>query len=142
MTLFEQFVRNFGKWSVESSCDVGDLPFIDDIKRFLNEAGGEVSDGYHTFNELYEHRHALFINVVLAHADKAFKTRKNHKGETFEGWFILGFDSAYGQLTYHLPDSYWDCAVVKEVESNSTYDGHTVDDVLKRLLLLSEVSKL
>ncbi len=38
MTLFEQFIRNFGKWSVAESCDVRDLPFIDDIKRFLDKA--------------------------------------------------------------------------------------------------------
>lgn len=50
MTLFEQFIRNFGKWSVVESCKVKDLPFIGEIKRFLDEvekrgiAAGEVSD--------------------------------------------------------------------------------------------------
>ena len=38
MTLFEQFIHNFGKWSVAELCDVRNLPFIDDIERFLDKA--------------------------------------------------------------------------------------------------------
>ncbi len=99
---------------------------------------GEVSDGYHTFNELYEHRHVLFINVVLAHSDKAFKTWKNQEGEKWEGWFILGINTKHGQITYHIPQIYWPYVNVKEVERNTDYDGHSADEVLARLLLLSK----
>ena len=98
----------------------------------------DVSDGYHTFDELYLHRHVLFINVVLSHRDMAFKTWKNDRGEKWEGWFILGLNTQYGQITYHLPESYWGNVLVNEVECNSDYDGHSGDDVLARLLLLSE----
>lgn len=114
-------------------------PQIDPIEFEIShkEVGGETSDGYHTFNELYEHRHALFINVVLAHHDIAFKTWKNDKGEVWDGWFILGMNTAYGQITYHLPESYWERIPVNEVERNSDYDGHTDKDVLERLNLLA-----
>ncbi len=96
---------------------------------------GDVSDGYHTFNELYEHRHLLFINVALAHKANAFKTWKNHKGEEWEGWFILGINTKFGQITYHLPEQYWPLNV-KEVESNADYDNHQSGDVLDRLYAL------
>lgn len=98
---------------------------------------GDVSDGYHTFNELYEHRHVLFINVVMAHRDNAFKTWKDHKGEAWEGWFILGINTKHGQVSYHLPKDYWPLVNVQEIERNSLYDGHTVENVLVRLSLLS-----
>jgi hypothetical protein len=41
MALFEQFIRNFGRWSVVENCEVKDLPFIDDIERFLDKADVE-----------------------------------------------------------------------------------------------------
>lgn len=37
MTLFDQFIKDFGKWSVAKACKIEDLPFIIDIKRFLDE---------------------------------------------------------------------------------------------------------
>lgn len=103
------------------------------------EDKGNISDGYHTFNELYEHRHALFLNLVKCHKDKAFKTWKNKEGERWEGWFILGLNTTYGQISYHLPGDYWATIDVKEVERNTNYDGHTSNDVVIRLLkMLSE----
>ncbi len=101
---------------------------------------GQVSDGYHTFDELYEHRCLLFLNVVKAltdHRDRTFKTRRNQDGEEWSGWFILGMNTDYGQITYHLPDKYWDMADVREVERNTDYDGHTSYDVAARLLDLA-----
>jgi len=92
-----------------------------------------VSDGYHTFGELYEHRDLLFLNLVVANSAIAFKTRLNDAGEAWEGWFILGMNTEFGQITYHLPEKYWDAAEVKEIERNFDYDGHTPDDVLERL---------
>ncbi len=94
---------------------------------------GGVSDGYHTFDELYAHRHVLFINVVLAHRENAFKTWKDDKGETWHGWFILGINTAFGQVSYHLPEGYWQLVDVEEIERNTGYDGYTPSTVLMRL---------
>lgn len=96
------------------------------------EVGG-VSDGYHTFNELYEHRHLLFLHLVASNKKDAFKTWKDDKGELWEGWFILGLNTKHGQITYHLPERYWLDAEVVAIEHNSDYDGHTAQDVLERL---------
>ena len=93
----------------------------------------EVSDGYHTFRELYEHRHLLWMNLIQANKARAFKTRKNQEGEEWHGWFIAGMNTDYGQVTYHLPSELWDKLNVPEVERNRDYDGHTSSDVLARL---------
>lgn len=96
-----------------------------------------VSDGYHTFGELYDHRNLLFLNLALANPAIAFKTRLNDKKEAWEGWFILGINTEFGQITYHLPDEFWIAAGVKEIEYNFDYDGHNSDDVCNRLSLFA-----
>ncbi len=93
----------------------------------------DVSDGYHTFKELYEHRCLLWMLVLHSQREQAFKTRKNDKGEEWDGWFIAGLDSDYGQMTYHLPMALWDKLDVAEYERNIDYDGHTSSDVIHRM---------
>jgi len=98
---------------------------------------GDTSDGYHTFNELYEHRHALFALVLTGYLRSAWKTWRNQDREIWEGWFIAGMDTIHGQISYHLPAEWWErLPDVPEIERNATYDGHSSDDVLKRLRLL------
>lgn len=94
---------------------------------------GEISDGHHTFNELYDHRNLLFLNLITANPEISFKTWLNDKKEREDGWFILGMNTEHGQITYHLPDKFWDMACVKETEYNFDYDGHTSADVCERL---------
>ena len=109
---------------------------------------GETSDGYHTFNELYAHRGALFLAVARLLQDKAeevyggtehelpvWRSKLHHDGTMFPGWFILGIGKAPGeQITYHLPIGDWDraCFAVT-LDHAPAFDGHTSDDVLARL---------
>ena len=95
-----------------------------------------VSDGYHTFDELYTHRTALWALILTCNKEIAFKTKLNDMGEQLGGWFIAGLNTGHGQLTYHLPDSLWDTLDVREVERNADYDGHTSADVIERIKLL------
>jgi hypothetical protein len=97
------------------------------------QAMGEVSDGYHTFNELYDHRNALFVALCHAHPFAAFKTLRDDKGEQWDGWFIAGLQTPAGQVTYHMPLEWWDRVKVEELICNEGYDGHTSADVLQRL---------
>ncbi len=94
----------------------------------------EVSDGFHTFGELYTHRCKLFALLMVVCDGNAFKTRRNAEGEMWDGWFIGGMNTPFGQITYHLPDEMWAMLpTVREVECNAGYDGHTSNDVLQRL---------
>ncbi len=102
---------------------------------------GEVSDGYHTFNELYEHRHTLYIalcRALLANSCRSisiWRSKLHSDGSSYEGWFILGIHEEKGkQITYHLPLSKWEeMDFVVTLEKAPEYDGHTPQDVLERI---------
>ena len=97
-----------------------------------------VSDGYHTFMELYDHRTMLWILVLKHYKDQAFKTRLDDNGSSMDGWFIAGLNTEFGQLTYHIPEIYWDYLDVQQLDRNASYDGHNSEDVLNRLAALVE----
>ncbi|NCC41670.1 MAG: hypothetical protein EOM21_20095 [Gammaproteobacteria bacterium] len=96
---------------------------------------GKISDGYHTFDELYEHRHALFIalaNKCLG----SWKSRQHADGTMFDGWFIAGIETPKGSATYHLPLRLFDKLYCVELDYAPEWDGHTSDDVIERLYSL------
>lgn len=107
----------------------------------------EASDGYHTFDELYDHRIALFIalcrmidnsNYEKEGTEKfihVWRSKLHSDGTSFEGWFILGIGKEKGdQITYHLPLSKWEETNFAETLDHApAWDGHTPADVLKRL---------
>lgn len=101
----------------------------------MSEDKGNVSDGYHTFNELYEHRNTLFAYLLLLNKERAWKTLRNQNGEKWPGWFIAGMDTDHGQVSYHMPIEWWVILSVREKERNDDYDGHTSQDVLDRMML-------
>lgn len=134
--------------------EIGKLSYQSDPKhvgKLVNVAGiihsddkkkNHVTDGYHTFDELYEHRHALFIALCnnLAKEESADVWRSlNHADDTpmFEGMFIMGINTEQGdQISYHLPIEMWDYvnSHVQSVGKPPEWDGHTSEDVIKRLL--------
>ncbi len=97
---------------------------------------GAISDGYHTFDELYEHRCRLFIVVCMFFRDISWCSKKHSDGSEWPGWFILGLvHEKSGQITYHLPEKHWEkvSAVIKVLDKAPEWDGHTSQDVLNRL---------
>jgi hypothetical protein len=104
-----------------------------------------VCDGYHTFDELYEHRIVLYIALCTFARTYAevWCSQKHSDGSEWEGWFILGIGKNKGeQITYHIPMKYWnDVRTFADVlEEAPEFDGHTSDDVLNRIKLFSVVS--
>ena len=73
---------------------------------------GEISDGYHTFNELYAHRSALFLALLKSHGG-GWAAEKHNDGTMHEGYFIAGMEIGGQQISYHLPIALW--AVVEAV---------------------------
>ena len=93
---------------------------------------GRISDGYHTFDELYEHRSLLFLCLCrsLSHKIDVYKA----KDPNADGWFVVYLMFESGQISYHIPDKYWSLLDdIDIVEYGSVYDSHTADDVLDRL---------
>jgi hypothetical protein len=97
----------------------------------------EISDGYHTFTELYDHRITLFIALCKALKDKEYiwRSQLHSDGSNIDGWFVLGIRDLPGkQMTYHLPNERWDeTNFVEERKKAPEFDGHTSQDVLERL---------
>jgi hypothetical protein len=107
----------------------------------VTEINGETSDGYHTFNELYEHRHALFILLAQLLPDRlVWRSLTHSDGSRIEGWFVLGIFMQKGyQITYHLPMIYWNgCTFAQILDKAPEFDKHTSKDVLERLGKLSQ----
>ena len=95
---------------------------------------GNLSDGYHTFNELYHHRAILFSVICNSMPDKAWKSKLHDTGDMFDGMFIVGIETPEGQATYHYDiDPYWDMFKVKELEKAPKWDGHTPQDAIDRI---------
>lgn len=105
----------------------------------MPEVTAQTSDGYHTFQELYDHRHALWAVILQNYRSRAFKTRQSKDGRETPGWFIAGLSFPFGQLTYHMPEEWWaKLYSITTLTSNEGYDGHTSADVLKRLSRLND----
>ncbi len=100
---------------------------------------GEVSDGYHTFNQLYHQRAILFATIVNQNKNLAWKSYKHSDGNyCFDSngeWFIVGIDTPEGSYTYHYQKEYWDYFECKELDCGKEWDGHTEEDVTRLLSL-------
>ena len=92
-----------------------------------------VFDGYHTFKELYDHRHALFI-ALLSVVDNGWKSLKHSDGSSFEGYFIAGIELKGKMISYHLPNELWAYVHATPLDFAPGWDGHTPADVVERLL--------
>ena len=101
---------------------------------------GELSDGFHTFNSLYEQRMILFAALVKAYKDKAWKSYRHEDGEYCfgGGWFIVGIDTPKGSYTYHYENKYWDMFDCIDLPRAKHWDGHTEADAETRLMSLPE----
>lgn len=98
---------------------------------------GDMSDGYHTFNELYHHRAILFSVICNTFKERAWKSKKHDTDDMYDGMFIVGIETPEGQATYHFDiEPYWDMFKVKELPNAPKWDGHTPEEAIRRISLL------
>lgn len=111
---------------IEATCKVA---HIDDIS--------DLSDGYHTFRQLYHQRMMLFAALVRQNRDRAWKSLRHEDGELCfgGGWFIVGIDTVEGSYTYHFEDNYFNLFDCVELERGKHWDGYTEKDVTRLLSL-------
>lgn len=115
---------------MKAICEIAGVNEIDD-----------VSDGFHTFRQLYYQRMMLFATIVKCNKDKAWKSLRHEDGELCfgGGWFIVGIDTPEGSYTYHYEDNFYSLFDCVELERGKHWDGHTEKDVT-RLLSLEQPS--
>lgn len=99
----------------------------------------KVSDGYHTFEELYDHRATLFIALCKQLNRVKYEiwcSTVHSDGTVNPDWFLLGINRERGkQITYHLPIKFWPAVHIfaTVLKRAPCWDGHSSQDVLVRL---------
>ena len=113
-----------------------------DRKRVALEArkvAGDTSDGYHTFNELYDYRRvynaALFNEWASQGKYDVHKSWKHSDGKDCfgGGWFIVVAELPTGQASNHYEAQYWDNFAIPSKDTANEYDGHTPKQALSRI---------
>lgn len=102
---------------------------------------GSISDGNHTFDELYQFRAAYNAGMsnLLEKAipGSVVKSKRHHDGELCfgGGFFIVVMSLPNGQVSNHykLGVNLWNMFMVPEVDLPPVWDGHSSDDALYRL---------
>lgn len=124
-----------------------------------------ISDGYHTFRDLYDIRlaynAALFnewanqfedekkgyvtVDDILESKKKVkynvHKSWRHHDGELCfgGGWFIVTAQLPNGQISNHYEGKYWDLFKIPEADKALfPFDGHNTKQVIDRLIELSK----
>jgi len=115
------------------------------VKDKLDLKVEDISDGYHTFKELYEFRVYLtamwFYNIYWIYQMQGstipvWRSKLHSDGTMYEGgWFIVGFGFKEGhQITFHYEEKFWDVfSFCRTLDRAPEWDGHTSQDVLKRI---------
>ena len=117
---------------------------VNDIIKKLDGNGIDpykISDGYHTFGELYEFRklyNALLFNEWAKLGKyEVVKSYRHSDGkfcfDSYREWFIVVAQTPFGQISNHYKGEDWDLFAVPEVSQAPNFDGHTPQDVLVRL---------
>lgn len=117
---------------------------VDDLQPYqeesIKEDKGNISDGYHSFNELYEYRllynASMFNELAKQGLYDVHKSRLHSDGEYPFGdsnWFIVMAELPTGQISNHYEMKDWDLFQIPIKEKANPYDGHTPQDVAKRL---------
>lgn len=107
-----------------------------DIEGRVAKNKGEISDGSHTFNELYYHRMMLFAVICKTYKDVAWKSWKHDDGSMYPDYFIVGLNTSEGSYTYHYHKDHWDMFDVEELEYAPKYDGHKPEDIGRLMSLI------
>lgn len=96
----------------------------------------DISDGSHTFEELYYHRMILFSIICEMFKESAWKSKLHEDGTMFDNYFIVGISTPEGDYSYHYSMEYWNTFNVIELVTAPEYDGHQPDDIDRLLSLL------
>jgi hypothetical protein len=102
---------------------------------------GQLSDGFHSFDSLYESRCVLaagFFNLLAKSGVETCKSWKHADGEPCfgGGWFIVMANLPTGQISFHYPERDWERFRLPEKETGFVWDGHETADVHNRILSL------
>lgn len=117
------------------------LAHDEELRRMVADRGvepGQISDGYHTFDELYYYRvlyNAGMFNL-LNHVNVPVIKSKCHNGgeKCFDGsWFIVQASLPTGQISNHYKLEHWNLFKIPELPEAWEWDGHDSIEASARL---------
>lgn len=105
----------------------------------------EITDGYHTFSDLYEHRRALTAVLcrILCQGklrSETWRSKAHHPddGPMFDECFIVGIELPTGPIRYHFGLKHWDdFDAVPELPHAPKWDRAGPEQIVTRLLELA-----
>jgi hypothetical protein len=104
---------------------------IEDYKKETGNSVDDISDGYHSFGDLYKHRTYL-LALAMIHMPYAWKARVHEDGTMFDDMFVVGFPTPAGMVTYHCDNEFWNDFKVPVIPHAPHFDGYSDKDVLDR----------
>lgn len=108
----------------------------------------KTSDGWHTFEELYNYRavyNAGLVNLIVWYKKYSrnskfdgidvIKSKKHFGGEKcYDGqYFVVMIKTPIGQISNHYKLEYWDMFNCRVAKQGWKWDGHTMKESLERL---------
>lgn len=107
------------------------------INKIEENKMSDVSDGNHTFRELYQHRTFLFSMVCKAFKEKSWIAFQHEDGSMFDKMFLAGISTPKGDYCYHCELKYLNYFEgVKQLHKAPHYDGHKPEDFERLLSIL------
>lgn len=102
---------------------------------FLPE--GEISDGFHSFDELYHYR-MLYNAAFFNNLEGKYEVHKSYRHADGElcfggGWFIVMANLPTGQVSNHYRIKDWNLFNIPERWKADEWDGHTPVEAANRL---------
>lgn len=143
------YVPNETYFDAKSRQSEANVILRDIVEKNIPENMDDVSDGYHTFQELYDYRllyNAAFFNELDDYKYNwddggwisiydVHKSKRHSDGEECfgGGWFIVMAELPTGQISNHYEMKYWDYFNIPEKEKANKWDGHTPQEAAERL---------
>jgi len=109
---------------------------VNNIIQNLNWNTDNLSDWYHTFWELYEHRVLLFISLMKCNPEISWRANNNDDGSNYPWRFVAWIHLPSGDISYYLPNEKWELLDNYNIKTTLNWpkrDWHTSNDVLDRL---------
>lgn len=126
------------------------MSYIEEINKLIQKASKDkmisvkdISDGHHTFKELYRQRMILFSVICSMFPELSWKSKKHFDEENdpmFNGCFIVGINTPQGPATYHFKMEFWSLFEVEEIERAPKYDLYSPDEVMTRIESLKSLN--
>lgn len=103
-----------------------------------NFKGKDITDGHHTFGELYHCRMVMSAVICNSNSHLAWKSKLHDDGSMFDDSFIVGVETPDGSYTNHYHMEHWDMFTVEILDRARPWDGHTADDIGRLLSLVRD----